>query len=207
MTTETPQSTPPAPAPEENKYVPKDAHEKLMAEKKNWADKAKTLEQELETFKLNILKEKDDQKGINEILLKENQTLKSKLTEREEAETKAIKYTKIKQEWQKLGLKDSEPADAMLELVKIDAVKYDPELRVVLGAEEEAKRIFEKFQPMFKTFGNKPNHDAPQGTPSEVSIESYRQMLADGSFNKMTPAQQKEYQSKLYASRGIELKK
>lgn len=208
MTTET---TPPEQkkdeTPPEAKVVPRETYEKLLAEKKNYAEKAKAVEQELEAIKTAQLKEKEDYKAMYEMSVKKAQEYEVKLKEREEQETRAIKLTKVKQEWQKLGLKDQEPAEAMLELVKLDAVKYDPELKVVLGAEEEAKRIFEKFQPMFKGITAKPNHDAPQGVPADVSIESYKRMLADGSFKKMTPVQQREYEQKLYQAHGAALKK
>lgn len=210
MTTPAPETSI-TPAPEapvvDTKVVPRETYEKLMAEKKNWSEKARATEAELEAIKTQQLKEKEDYKAMYEMSQKKAQEYEAMLKQKDEAETRAIKLTKVKQEWNKLGLKDAEPVEAMLDLVKLDAVKYDPELRVVLGAEEEAKRIFEKFQPMFKGMGAKPNHDAPQGVPADVSIESYKRMLADGSFKKMSPIQQKEYEQKLYTANGMTLKK
>jgi hypothetical protein len=186
--------------------VPRETYEKLMAEKKNWAEKAKAVETELETIKTAQLKEKEDYKAMYEMSQKKAQEYEVKLKEREEAENRAIKLTKVKQEWSKLGLKDSEPADALLQIVNLDAVKYDPELKVVLGAEEEAKRIFEKFQPMFKTGSPKPNHDAPQGIPATVSMESYSKAIKDGSFAKLSKDEQRKYISKLYEAGGAKVK-
>lgn len=209
MTTETapvtkPEDTTP---PVDTKVVPRETYEKLMAEKKNWSEKAKLVEQELEAIKTQQLKEKEDYKAMYEMSQKKSMEYEAKLKEREEQETRAIKLTKVKQEWSKLGLNSVEPVEAMLDLVKLDAVKYDPELKVVLGAEEEAKRIFEKFQPMFKGISAKPNHDAPQGVPADVSIESYKRMLADGSFKKMAPSEQRAFEQKLYQASGITTKK
>lgn len=215
MTTEN--TPPPATKPEETsntstdttdgKFVPKETYDKLFSEHRNWREKAKATDAELQAIKMAQMEKDNNLKGVNEALLKRLQEKEDEIKRRDEQETRAIKLTKVKQEWNKLGLKDAEPVEAMLDLVKLDAVKYDPELKVVLGAEEEAKRIFEKFQPMFKGLGAKPNHDAPQGAPADVSIDSYRRMLADGSFKKMTPVQQREYEQKLYSASGLTLKK
>lgn len=211
MTTPTPEPTqtpaPEAPAPETTKgeFVPRETYEKAINENKNWREKAKANEAKLQAMEMAQMEKDNNLKGINEALVKKIQEYETKIKEREEQETRAFKLTKVKQELAKLGLKE---ADALLDMVKVDAVKYEPELRVVLGAEEEAKRIFENLAPILKlTNTSKPNHDAPQGVPADVSIESYKRMLADGSFNKMTPVQQREYYQKLYQAHGSQLKK
>jgi len=209
MTEQNKEQTPPE-APKEKpkeEFVPRETYEKLLSEKKNYAEKAKLVEQELETIKTNQMKEKEDYKAMYEMSLKKATELDVKLKEREENETKSIKLTKIKQEWEKMGLRDSQSAEQLLKIVNLDAIKYDSELKVVLGAEEEAKRISESFMPMFKGTSAKPSHDAPQGTPADVSIDAYNKMVMSPEWRKMSKQDQHAYTAKVYEKMGVTARK
>jgi len=153
MTTQAPEPTP-APVPEapENDS----AFQKLLKEKQNWAEKARkeseekaALSAKLQEIETARLKEKDDQKGLAEMYQKKYVELETKLKEQEAEQQRAIKLTQVKREWEKLGLKDANAAEKLLKLVDLDKIKYDPDLKITLGQEEEAKRIFEDFKPIF----------------------------------------------------------
>jgi hypothetical protein len=211
MTTQAPEPTP-APAPEapENDS----AFQKLLKEKQNWAEKARkeseekaALSAKLQEIETSRLKEKDDQKGLAEMYQKKYVELETKLKEQEAEQQRAIKLTQVKREWEKLGLKDAGQADKLLRLVDLEKIKYDPDLKITLGQEEEAKRIFEDFKPLFSGDAPRADHSAPKGAPASVSLDGYKQMLKDGSFKKMSREEQNSYVAKLYEAQGMTVKK
>jgi hypothetical protein len=196
--------TPPAPKGES---VSREAYEKTLAEKRNFAEKAKTLEAELEKIKTAQLKEKEDFKSMYEMAAKKAQDLETQIQAVEAEKTRSIKLTQVKREWEKLGLKDSKTADGLLKLIDLEKVKYDSDLKIVLGHEEEAKRVFEDFKPLFAGETPRADHSAPKGTPVSISVEGYKQALKDGSFNKMSKEEQKSYLAKVYESQGVTVRK
>lgn len=213
MTTQAQEPTP-TPKPDETPPEGDSAFQKLLREKQNWAEKARkeaeekaTLAAKLQEIETARLKEKDDQKGLAEMYQKKYIELETKLKEQEAEQQRAIKLTQVKREWEKLGLKDTGAADKLLKLVDLDKIKYDPDLKITLGQEEEAKRIFEDFKPLFSGDAPRADHSAPKGAPASVSIDGYKQMLKDGTFRKMSKDEQNAYVAKLYESQGMTVKK
>jgi hypothetical protein len=193
--------------PTKSENVSREAYEKALAEKRNFAEKAKAVEAELEKIKTEQLKEKEDFKAMYEMAAKKVQDYEAQIQFAENEKTKAIKLTQVKREWEKLGLKDSKASETLLKLVDVEKIKFDKDLNLVLGHEEEAKRVFEDFKPLFGASSSRPDHSAPSSGPVSYTIEAYRQALRDGSFAKMSKDDQKDYISKIFQSGGVSVKK
>lgn len=205
---ETDPKVPPAAVPPkaeaDDKFVPRDVYEKLMIEKKNWADKAKAMEAKLEEENLTKMKEKDDQKGLNELLNKKVSELNDQLKKREEEDERKVKYAKVKQEWQKLGLNDDNTAEKLFNMVNLNSIKIDKELNVVLGHEDEAKRIYEDWKPVFGAAATaKANHAAPMSKPIVATVEEYNRLLKSGEWRKLSKAEQHAFVAKIYEAHGV----
>jgi len=187
--------------------VSRDAYEKLLQEKRNTAEALKKEREFREQIEQDRLKEKDDQKGLADLYKKQLDEMQS-LREQDRLEReKAIKYTKVKEELEKLGLRDADKARKLFSLVDQSAIKYDDENKVVLGYEEQVKKLYEDFKPMFTGDVIKPNHDAPRSVPQEFTVEAYQKFVMSPEWRKLSMAEQKEYTSKIYASLGVTTKK
>lgn len=192
--------------PKPAKHVPLETHEKLLSEKKHWAEKARLLEAKLEEEQIAKMKEKEDIKGLNETYAKKIEELNKKLQQAEEADAKKVKYAHVKKEWQKLGLNDDKVAEKLFSLVNLDAIKIDRDLNVVLNHEEEAKRVYEDFKPIFGASAPRPNHAAPQSAPVNATIEEYNRLLQSGEWKKMSKADQHAFTAKIYEAGGVKVK-
>lgn len=187
--------------------VPRETFEKLLTEKKNYAEKTKALEARLQEIETAKLKEKEDFKTMYELTQKKAQELEQQLASIEQEKVNSRKLSKLTEEFKKMGVKDPTTLEALLKLSQTDALKYDPETNVVLGIEDEAKRVKSMIPVAFGSVSAAASHDAPQGAPSAVTMEQYNKMIADGSFFKMSKEEQKAFTAKLYNSLGINLRK
>jgi DNA segregation ATPase FtsK/SpoIIIE-like protein len=178
--------------------VSREAYEKVLTEKKNLAEKARRLEEEKAEIEKQKLKEKEDYKAMYEMTEKSKLELEARLKEVAEKEVKEYKFGALKKEWEKMGLKDSKQAEALFKLSNVEALKFDEEHKVVLGVEEEARRIKETFSPLFGASSTGVAHDAPKGAPSSLTLEQWRQM---------SPSDKKANEAALYQSLGIKLRK
>ena len=178
---------------------------KLLQEKKNWSEKAKALAAENEALKTEKLKEKEDWKTMAEMAQKKAAELELEKKAFQDQRSNEIKFTAIKKELSKMGLRDDKAAEAIFNLSNKDVVKYDPELNVVMGAEEEARRVVEAygFKPLFGQSTVGVSHAAPHGSPSQMNAETYNAMVKDGSFHKLTKLEQREITSKVWAQFGV----
>lgn len=178
--------------------VSREAYEKVLREKKNLSEKTKALELEKETLTKAQLKEKEDYKAMYELTEKKAKELEEKISAQTQKEVQSRKYTEMKKEWAKMGLKDDKQAEALFRLANVEALKYDEEHQIVLGVEEEAKRVKELMSPLFGNLSAGTNHDAPKGAPVNLSLESWKQM---------SPADRKKHEADLYKSLGVTLRK
>jgi hypothetical protein len=170
----------------------KDFVSKLMTEKKNWAEKAKTLEMELkQKNEQKMLEEKrfEELAAQREKELKEWQekhlTLQSKIKE-------THKTSELKKELLKLGI-DTKYLDDTIKLADISKITYDDETGIITGAEHIAKSLQEKFSPLFGVKTNA-NHQAPSATHTPLSLDD---------FKKLSPEDKKKFSGDIYAQLGI----
>ena len=192
----------PAEAPKEE-LIPRAHADKILQEKKNWAEKAKAAEAQLEALRMQQLKEKDDQKALAETYLKKSQELEQQLQSIKQKEVQNYKFTHFKKELEKMGLRDPKQAEAFFKLSNQEAMKYDEDHGIVLGHEEEAKKIRDLIPQAFGQSMAGVNHAAPQGAPSTINMETYNAMIKDGSFHKLSKLEQREITSKLWSSFGV----
>lgn len=191
------------PEVEVEKVVPRETFDKLLTEKKNYAEKTKALEAELQAIKTQQLKEKEDYKTMYELTLKEKQALETEKMEFKNQQITNKKLAAIKKELEKMGAKEPQTLEGLLKLAEVNAIKYDEETNVVFGSEEEAKRIKSMIPAAFGTMSAAASHEAPKGNPESFNMDAYNKMVADGSFLKLSKEQQRAYTAKLYATLGI----
>lgn len=188
--------------------------EKVLTEKKNAMETVKALKEKLSIYENQLkdqaeqrLKEQNDWKAVSELKAKEAQEWQQKFHERVEREHKLLKLGAVKKEFEKVGLKDSQVVEAIADIIKLDAIKYDESTNTVVGADEEVKRIKEKIPHIFNNQSSAGvNHGAPQGSPAKISVESYKAMMKDGSWNKMSKQEQISYEKQLWSTFGVERK-
>lgn len=177
-----------------------DAYEKVLIEKRNAMAKARELEEKLERLETERLKEKEDYKAMYEMSQKKLKEYETVLATEKENKTRAIKLTAVKKEFEKMGLKDSQAAETLFPLIDINTLKYDEEHSVVLGAEDEARRIKERLPQVFGagTSTARAAHDAPTGTTGAITLDAWK---------KMSPQDRKKYEPELYKSMGVNFRK
>lgn len=183
--------------------VSRDAHEKLLKEKKNAMMaieqlKAQTAayEAKLKEAEENTLKIKEDWKALAESREKELLTLRQQLDGVKTETVTNYKLTAVKKEFEKMGA-DSKTLDFLIKNVNVAALKYDEDHKVVLGAEEEAKRIKEYIPQVFGKSQAGASHGAPELEAKNLTLES---------FKSMSLADKKKNMAELYKSQGITLK-
>jgi hypothetical protein len=189
----------------------KDFVDKVLTEKKNAMQTLTELKQKVNTYEAQLkeaeearLKEKEDWKQISENRAKEAQSWQEKFQGLENKLHTQVKIGAVKREFEKLGVKDGKVVEGIVPLLKLDAIKYDEATQTVVGADEEVKRIRETLPQLFAV---NPlagaNHNAPQGTPSSISIDNYKAMMRDGSWAKMSKQEQQKYETELWGSLGV----
>ena len=183
--------------------VSRDAHEKLLREKKNAKMaieqlKAQTAayEAKLKEAEENTLKIKEDWKALAESREKELLTLRQQLDGVKTETVTNYKLTAVKKEFEKMGA-SNQSLDFLIKNVNVAALKYDEDHKVVLGAEEEAKRIKEAVPQVFGKSQAGVSHNAPELDAKPLTLEAFKQMsLAD----------KKKNMAEFYKSQGINLK-
>lgn len=185
--------------------------DKVLTEKKNamatlaeFKQKVNTYEAQLKEAEENRLKEQNDWKGYAENKAKEAQGWQEKFNGLENKLQTQVKIGAVRREFEKLGVKDGKVVEGIVPLLKLDAIKYDETTQTVIGAEEEVKRIRETLPQLFAVSpAAGANHNAPQGTPSSISIDNYKAMMRDGSWAKMSKQEQQKYETELWGSLGV----
>jgi hypothetical protein len=203
-----------APETQQPETYSKDFVDKVLTEKKNamstlaeYKQKVNTYEAQLKEAEEARLKEQNDWKTISENKAKEAQTWQEKFNGLENKLQTQVKIGAVKREFEKLGVKDGKVVEGIVPLLKLDAIKYDEATQTVIGADEEVKRIRETLPQLFAvTPSAGANHNAPQGTPSSISIDNYKAMMKDGTWNKMTKIEQQKYETELWSSLGVSRK-
>lgn len=183
--------------------VSREAYEKAIKEKKNamlGIEEAKlkiaAYEAKLKEAEENNLKIKEDWKTLAETREAELITLRQKLDSVNTETVTNYKLTAVKKEFEKMGA-DSKTLDFLIKNVNVAALKYDEDHKVVLGAEEEAKRIKEYIPQVFGKSQAGASHGAPELEAKNLTLES---------FKSMSLADKKKNMAELYKSQGITLK-
>lgn len=183
--------------------VSREAYEKAIKEKKNamlGIEEAKlkiaAYEAKLKEAEENNLKIKEDWKTLAETREAELITLRQKLDSVNTETVTNYKLTAVKKEFEKMGA-DSKTLDFLIKNVNVAALKYDEDHKVVLGAEEEAKRIKEYIPQVFGKSQAGASHGAPELEAKNLTLES---------FKAMSLADKKKNMAELYKSQGITLK-
>jgi len=188
-------------------FVPKSHFEKVLTEKKNAMQALNDERAKVANLTAESLKAKDDWKTIAEIAQKESLEIKTQYEGLKIQRTNEVKLTAVKREFEKMGLSDSKTFDTIQGLINIDGLKYDEDHKLVLGVEEEAKRIRDAIPQLFGQSKPGAMHSAPKGAPADVSVDEYQRMIADGSWRKMSKVEQHAYTAKIYEKMGVTAKK
>jgi endo-1,4-beta-mannosidase len=186
--------------PEAKSSYDKEFVEKLLTEKKNAMKGLDEIKSKLSAYEAQIkeveeqrLKEKEDFKTIAQIKEKESIEWKAKYGALEAKLQTSAKLGAIKKEFEKMGLRDAKAVDMLLNLVRSEHLKYDEENQIVIGAEDEARRIKESIPMVFAANASKMNHDAANATPGALSVEGLQDLIK----SKAPMHKIKEYQSNL----------
>jgi hypothetical protein len=185
---------------EQKAQYDKEFVEKLLTEKKNamkGLEEVKTklaaYESQMKEIEEQRLKEKEDFKTIAQMKEKEAIEYKTKLVAMETKIQQSAKLGAIKKEFEKMGLRDPKSVDVLLGLVKTDQLQFDEANQVVIGAEDEARRIKESIPQVFAANASKMNHDAANATPGSLSVEGLQDLIK----SKAPMHKIKEYQANL----------
>lgn len=189
---------------EQKDVYTKEHVEKILKEKKNYSEANETLKTELKAMSEKIkelseneLKVKEDYKTLAENKAREALDYKTKLETLESNLINGTKRDALKAELAKLGA-DQKAINEVSLLAKIDSLKYDQDHKVVLGVEEEAKRLKEIIPSAFVKVAPKADHSAG-GDFKQISVEDFKNMSA-ADRAKVNVAD-------LFAARGIQMRK
>lgn len=170
--------------------------EKLLKEKKNYAESAKALREErqkladeIEGLKTQDLQKQNQYKELYENAIKKQQELSAQLKNQTDTITSSKKKEELTKHLFKLGLDDKYLDDA-LKLSDLNSIQVDPETFVVVGADDLAKSLKEKYKDVgfFKKSGLVSNHNGASPMPTT------RTGTLD--VSKMTQAEKIEYLAK-----------
>lgn len=162
--------------------------QKTIQEKREMKNKLEAMEQELESFRNVKLEEEKKFKELADEYRKKYETEKETNTKFQQSLVEAKKKQSLISQLEKLGIK-SDRKDVVMQLAKLDAIKYDDEYKIALGFEEEATRIKNSFPEFFGTNGIGTSSDAPDvGSIGVVDLASWK---------KMSPEDQKKNYSEL----------
>lgn len=179
--------------------------DKILKEKKNAMERLRTLEVENQTYKQKLTEHEEsklvEEKKFVEIAEKRKQEAdqwKQKYDESQKFITESIKQGAIKQELIKLGI-DPKYSNEAIKLIDLGKVHFDSETKTVIGAEDEAKILAEKFPPLFGGTGARASHEAPgTGKPAQLTLEEWKKLPYD---------ERKKRESELYSTLGIQRKR
>jgi len=173
--------------------------EKALNEKKNWKAKAQDLEEKLQNEADQRLKEKEDWKSLYESTKQKLDEVTTTLTVKEEETRNGYKTAALKRELEKLGAQ-GESVGTLLKLADLQGLKYDTEHKIVLGAEDAAKNIYDSIPQAFGKVTSKVDNRAPQSDFSGLDLDTYKNMSAK---DRSDP----EVQKRLFEKHGIALRK
>ena len=139
--------------------------EALLDEKnrrKSLEEKLKAYEEAEKTRKVRDLEEEKNYREILTLKEQEIDSYKQKMSQYKAAVEDGHKLSKVKNELSKFGL-DGKYEDVALKLVDRNRLKWDDEMGTVVGAELEAKAIYEKLKDtgIFKKSSGPINQSAP----------------------------------------------
>lgn len=148
--------------------------QKLLTEKKNWAEKARQLEAELKARDEKSLIEKEEWKTLAENRQKELDEYKTQVETFQNTLKTEKKKEALKTELSKLGF-DQKYFTEGLVAEYMPKLKIDEDTGFVGGAVEVAQSLKEKFQPLFGGAAVGVNNSAPS-TGQPLSLEQWRKL-------------------------------
>jgi hypothetical protein len=173
--------------------------QKLLKEKANFKKAKEDAEAIAKSMKEQQLKEQNDFKGLYEGAKSELDAAKLTLSEIKQGEVQRTKKKALSKELKSLGLPD-DYLETVIETAKLDDIKIDADTATIYGAEVVAKKLEEKFGPLFGTDSPKAAHGAPKGDTStgKLTLEQWKQLPLD---------QRKARQHEVYSSLNVKFKK
>jgi hypothetical protein len=200
MTTPTEDPKPITPTePPKSEFVSREAYEKVLREKKN----LESLKPQLAEYETKIklaeeekLKRDGDLQALAEMKAKEAEDWKSKFEQSQESIKANYRMTAVKREFEKLGA-DPKAIELLIKSVDLGKVQYDESTQVIIGADEEAKRIKDALPQVFGAQGPRASHDAPNLSSKPLDMESFKKLPLD---------EQKKRLGDLYKSQGMNFK-
>lgn len=166
-------TTPVTPTPD-NTYS-KEFVEKVLKEKKNSVEALRAAEEKLSKHEKEKLVSQENYKELLTVSEKKTVELQDKLNSQTNLITNAKKLGALKSELQKLGMDPKYIADTA-KLVDLEQVIVDEDNGVITGADLQAKRLADKFPPLFKTNNVGVSHQAPVGIGGELTLESWKKL-------------------------------
>jgi predicted nuclease with TOPRIM domain len=176
--------------------VSRDAYEKAIKEKRNAMTALEQLKSEVSSLKDEKLKEQNQYKELYEKVLGEKSELQRRMEQVEQEKVLSYKLTAVKKEFEKMGA-NPKSLEFLLQSVNKDTLKYDPDHKMVLGAEDEAKRIKEHLPEVFGKTAANASHDTPKLEAKDMTLDS---------FKKLPLADKKKSLADVYKAQGITLK-
>lgn len=156
--------------------------DKILKEKKNAMERMRSLEQELETQKIKVaeyeenkLLEEKKYQEYAERYKKEAETYKEKFEKTQKTIVDSMKLGAFQNEAIKLGM-DSKYIQEATKLIDLNKIHYDNDTRVVIGAEDEAKALLERFPPLFGGRTPGVSHDAPVGKMATLTLDEWKKL-------------------------------
>lgn len=168
-----------------------ETHRKLLAEKKNMQarlreieEKAGQLESNLKSIETKKLEEQNRYKELYEQIQKENSSLKSSITERDQAIQNAIKVDAFQKA---LGSKSID--QKYYGFINTDNIIYDMESNAVdeLSTQKEVERILSEFPEIVKDTQSKqlPNQAPKSGVARSMSTRQQKIEILAKAFSNL----------------------
>lgn len=149
---------------------------KAIEEKKRVAEKNRDLEAQLEAIKTKSLEEQQNYKVLADEYKKKWEAEKETVTKFQTSLIEGKKKQSLIAQLEKMGIR-SDRKEALLQLAKYDAIKFDDEHKIAFGHEEEASRLKTMLPECFGKPSTNMNSSSPDiGNEGEVTLESYKKM-------------------------------
>jgi hypothetical protein len=192
-----------AKTPESDSYS-KSFVDKLLSEKKNVSSTNQALQAEIESLRKQIkdrneseLKEQSKWKELYELEKEESGSWKSRFEDQHKTIEKGLKTRELRKELVKLGI-DTTVIEKVDKLADFESIKVDPETKICIGADTQAKLIYDEWPKLFGNTAVGTNHDAPETAKRPITLEEWK---------KLPPEDKKKRKPDLFDSLGIPLKK
>lgn len=156
--------------------------EKVLKEKKNAMTRVRELESKLEEANNLRLKEKEDYKTLYEQERVKREALEGDFQKEQAEKINGFKLSSLKRELSKMGADDNS-IDLLLKIADKEAMKYDTDHKVVLGAESVAQQLKEQAPKLFGGPNVGVDQRAPDTKFSTIDVDSFKKLDAKDKSN------------------------